>query len=74
MPESTADTTTHRRRMPFVLIIISLFIGLAGLSRVMDTPQFESYRTVDVVQLVVSGAGFGVALTVLMFHVVRPRT
>ena len=39
----------------------------------MVSPQFESYRTLHVIQLVVSGAGFGVALTFLMIMLVRPH-
>jgi hypothetical protein len=53
--------------------IIALFFGLLGFYRVTQSPHFESYRTIDVVQLLVSGAGFGVALTVLIFWLVVPR-
>jgi hypothetical protein len=48
-------------------------IGLLGLSRVMESPQFESYRTVDVIQLTGAGACLGVALTGLMVTLLRPR-
>jgi hypothetical protein len=73
MPESEGDKTTTRRRPPMVLFIIPLMIGLSGLYRVTQSASFESYRTVDVIQLLVSGAGFGVALTGVMFTLLRPR-
>jgi hypothetical protein len=53
--------------------IIALFFGLLGFYRVAQSPHFESYRTMDVVQLLVSGAGFGVALVGLVLWLVRPR-
>jgi len=63
----------NRKRPPVVVLIIPLFIGLLGFYRVTQSPQFESYRTLDVIQLLVSGAGFGVALTFLMITLLRPR-
>ena len=45
------------KRPPVVVLIIPLFIGLIGFYRLTQSPQFESYRTVDIVQLL----GFGVA-------------
>jgi hypothetical protein len=74
MPESEGDKTTRRRRPPMVLFIIPLMIGLSGLNRVTQSASFESYRTIDVAQLLVSGAGFGVALTGVMFTLLRART
>ena len=62
-----------RRRPPVVMFIIPLFIGLTGFYRVAQSPHFESYRTLDVAQLMVSGAGLGVALVILMFTLLRPR-
>jgi hypothetical protein len=63
-----------RRRPPVVVWIIPLFIGLLGLYRVIQSPHFESYRTVDVIQLLASGACFGVALAGVMVMLLRPRT
>jgi hypothetical protein len=63
-----------RKRPPVVVWIIPLFVGLLGLYRVMQSPQFESYRTVDVVQLLGSGACFGAALAGLIVMLLRPRT
>jgi hypothetical protein len=73
MPVSEEVRMPRRRRPPVVVFIIPLFIGLLGLYRVMESPHFESYRTVDVVQLLASGAGFGVALTGSMFILLRPN-
>jgi hypothetical protein len=56
-----------------VVFIIQLYFGLLGFYRVTQSPQFESYRTMDVVQLLLSGAGLGVALTGLLMMLFRPR-
>ena len=64
---------SNRKRPPVVVFIIPLVIGLIGFSRVTQSPQFESYRTLDVVQLVASGACFGAALTGLIVMLFRPR-
>ena len=74
MPGSEGDKTTKPKRPPVVVFIIPLFIGLLGFHRVTQSPQFESYRIVDVVQLVGSGACFGAALVSLIFMLLRPRT
>ena len=73
MSVSEGGRTSNRKR-PVVVFIIPLLIGLLGYHRVTQSPQFESYRTVDVVQLVGSGACFGAALMGLMVMVLRPRT
>jgi len=73
MSVSDASRVSSRRHPPVAVLIIALFIGLLGLFRVMQSPQFESYRTLDVIQLVVSGAGFGVALFGFMVWLLRPR-
>jgi hypothetical protein len=73
MPESEGDKTTRRRRPPMVMFIIALMFGLIGYIRVAEHPSFESYRTMHVVQLLISGACFGVALMGLMFTILRPR-
>ena len=74
MPAPEADRKFNRKRPPVVLFIIPLVIGLLGFYRVTHSAQFESYRTVDVVQLLVSGAGFGAALVGVMVTLLRPRT
>ena len=73
MSVSEGGRASNRKR-PVVVFIIPLIIGLLGYDRVTQSPQFESYRTVDVVQLVGSGACFGAALTGLMVMFLRPRT
>lgn len=73
MQESEGDRTTRRIRPPIVLVILPLMIGLFGFYRVAQGPHFESYRTIDVAQLLTSGAGFGAALVILMFTLLRPR-
>ncbi len=73
MPVSEKDTVSNRKRPLVGAFILPLIIGLIMLFRVMERPQFESYRTMDVVQLVVSGVGFGAALVLLMVSICRPR-
>jgi len=75
MPVSEADTMPNPKqplRRP-MLFIIPLFIGLLGFHRVTQSRQFESYRTVDVIQLLGSGACLGAALTGLIVTLLRPR-
>ena len=43
-------------------IMPPLIIGLIGLSTLMQRPRFALIHTVDVLQLLVSGMCFGVAL------------
>jgi len=50
-----------------------LFIGLIGLTNLMHQPRFESFRNVDVLQLIASGMCFGVALSALFALVQTPR-
>ena len=57
----------HRKGSPFVLWIVPLVIGLAGLHRVTQSPTFEIYRAVDIVQLLVSGACFGATMVGVTF-------
>ncbi len=55
--------------------MIAVVIGMVGLNRVMTSPAFATYRTVDVVQLLGSGACLGVAMVMLIFALrgVRPQ-
>ena len=70
MPVLEEDRVRKRKRPPVVVFIIfALIIGLTGFFRVAGKPQFESYRTLDVAQLVLSGACFGAALAILMFTI-----
>ncbi len=45
---------------------ITLIIGLMGLVQLMRKDRFELFHTVDVLQLLVSGACFGGAITMLL--------
>ena len=73
MSTSERGRMADRKRPPVVVFIIVLFIALLGFYSVAQSPQFESYRTVDVVRLVGSGACFGAALTGLIVTLLRPR-
>ncbi len=64
---------SSRKRPPAAVFISVLTVGLLGLHSVMQRPQFESYRTVDVIQLVASGACFGAAFVGLLVTLLRPR-
>lgn len=73
MSASDGGTKSERKRPPVAVFIIVLSMGLMGLHRVMQHPQFESYRTVDVIQLVASGACLGAAFVGLLVTLLRPR-
>ena len=74
MSESEESKMSQRIRPQVVLmIIIALMMGMMGLNRVMGSPHFQSYRTMDVVQLVLSGASIGGAFTVSMMLLFRQR-
>jgi hypothetical protein len=74
MSVSEEDRTHKRKRPPVVMFIIfALIIGLTGFFRVAGKPRFESYYTLDVAQLVLSGACFGAAIAISIFTILRPR-
>ncbi|HUJ30339.1 MAG TPA: hypothetical protein VLY23_03615 [Candidatus Acidoferrum sp.] len=50
-------------------IVLLFIIGLGGLSVVMRRPEFQTYRAVDVVQLLGSGLCFGVGFALLIVKV-----
>jgi hypothetical protein len=52
----------NRKRPPIVIWLVPLMAGLAGFYRVMQSPNFEMYRTVDIVQLLGSGVCFGATM------------
>lgn len=58
----------RRRPLLAVLILplILVIVGFAGLNRVMQSPSFAMYRTVDVVQFLGSGVCFGVAMVLII--------
>jgi hypothetical protein len=49
-----------------ILPVILVIVGFAGLNRVMQSPNFAMYRTVDVVQFLGSGVCFGVAMVLII--------
>jgi hypothetical protein len=64
----------HERKRPHaVAFMFLLFIALFNFHGVTQSPRFESYRTLDIVRLVLAGACFGVALVGLIVRLLRPR-
>jgi len=70
---SQRDGAAGKKRRPIALFIALLFFALLNFFRAMESPHFESYRTMDVIQLVLSGACFGATVTGLAFLLVRRR-
>lgn len=58
------------RRAQVGMAIIGICIALTSFARVAGKPRFETYHTMDVIGLMTAGAGFGVAL-VLLIHFFR---
>lgn len=75
-----ADNTEreHRlrrmRRVQVGMAVFVLCIGLFSFSQVAGNPRFETIHTLDVIRLMTAGAGFGVALVLLVQFFVRPGT
>lgn len=65
-----ADTTKrepNRRRMNRVSgAIFAAFIGLGTFANVASNPRFQAIHTLDVIRLMTAGAGFAVALVLLI--------
>jgi hypothetical protein len=59
-------------RRPVASVLMLLIVGLIGVFGLMQRPRFQTYHTVDVVQLIASGMCFGVALSRLLMSG-RPR-
>jgi hypothetical protein len=62
------------RRKLVVPFIVPLLIGLGGFSNVARSPRFETFHTVDVIQLIGTGMCFGVALYTLVIFLRGPRS
>ena len=56
-----------RKRPPIVVWMIPLLLGLAGFYRVTQSPHFDLYRAVDIVQLMGSGVCFGATMVGVIF-------
>lgn len=54
-------------------VVVPLIVGLIGLMNLMNRPRFASFHSVDVLQLLVSGMCFGVALAMLIALLRGPR-
>jgi hypothetical protein len=60
-------------RKTLAAIFVPIVIGSVGLVNLMHQPRFETYRTVDVVQLLGTGACYGVAPVALFALLRGPR-
>ena len=54
-------------------VAIPVIIGSIGLTNLMRQPRFESFHTVDVLQLLASGICYGVALAAAFSLLRGPR-
>ena len=50
----------------FVPIFLVVFIGLTNLNSVASKPRFQTFQTIDVVQLIATGMCFGAAVCLLV--------
>ena len=63
-----------RKRAPIVILMIPLFVGLAGFYRFTQSPRYEMYRAVDIVQLLGSGVCLGAVMVGVILMLRRSRT
>jgi hypothetical protein len=63
-----------RKRPRIALWFMPLMLGLVGFHRVTQSPSFQLYRAVDVVQLLASGACFGVTIVGVSFQLRGARS
>ncbi len=63
-----------RKRAPIAVWMVVLFIGLAGFFRVTQSPRYELYRAVDMVQLLGCGVCFGATLVGIVFMLRAARS
>lgn len=70
-PPADAENTKReqpRRRMGRLSgAIMAAFFGLIAFSSVAGNPRFETIHTLDVIRLMTAGAGFGVALVLIIW-------
>ena len=55
-------------------IFAPVLVGAIGLFNLMSKPRFQTFHSVDVLQLIASGMCFGVALSALFLMIRGPRT
>ena len=77
-PEDADDTKQEKRqrrmrRVSVGMAVFAMCIGLVSFSNVAGNPRFETYHTLDVIRLMTAGAGFGVALVLLIHFFKFPR-
>ena len=63
----------NRKRSPIAIWLITLFVGFMGVYRVSQSPNFQMYRTLDIVQLLGSGVCFGVTMVGVIFMLRNSR-
>ncbi len=56
----------------FLMPIILIAAGVIGIADLVERPRYQTYHTVDIVQLVASGMCFGVALARLLARSRKP--
>jgi hypothetical protein len=61
------------RKILVSAIFTPIVIGSVGFLNLMHQPRFETFRTVDVVQLLGAGACYGVAMVALIMLLRGPR-
>ena len=66
---------TNRRRSFDILWMASLtaFFGLTAFIGVSTNPRFKTIHVLDVIRLMTAGAGFALAIFLLMLFIRRPR-
>jgi len=70
--DGVLHTSPMRNRKPLVAaFFIPIMVGCIGISNIARNPRFESFHTVDILQLIASGMCFGAALSALLIMVVR---
>lgn len=56
----------HMQRVQVAMAIFMMSIGLYSLTSVAGNARFESYHTLDVIRLMTAGAGFAVAIVLVV--------
>ena len=64
----------HRSFVRLWMAAFTAFMGLLALFSVSNSPRFETFHVLDVIRLMTAGAGFAVALMMLiLFFNLGPR-
>jgi hypothetical protein len=58
---------SDRKRPPIFIWVLPPIVGFGGFVHFMQSPRYELYRAVDVVQLLGCGACFGAAMVGVIF-------